>query len=344
MSKASEGPWYSNTRNAYCVWINRKLVVLYQGLENKANAKHAMQKWREKMSMVASSDKKDDNTVYAVVLEYLGWVFKNQKPATYAIRQRWCLLFSSNSGSVMVRDLTPFIVEKWAGQWDDGSRRIALHSLLACFGWAVRCGLISVNPLQGKLNIPEENSRMHIDCIPTKEEFRALVVAAKDQQTADLLFALHDTGARPGEVAHVEARHFDTTLKAWVFKGKKPKGRRKKKDRVIYLTDKLVSLTESLSKLYPQGVLFRTKKGLSWDKRRMMMRVRYLRMRLGITKPITPYSFRHKFITEALLAGMNTALVAELVGHKNTNMITNHYSHLIQHPVELRAQLGTFRK
>jgi site-specific recombinase XerD len=69
-----------------------------------------------------------------------------------------------------------------------------------------------------------------------------------------------------------------------------------------------------------------------------------LRAKLGLEKPITAYSFRHKFITEALLAGMNTAVVAELVGHRSTAMITSHYSHLLQHPVQMRDLLGGFRK
>jgi site-specific recombinase XerD len=76
----------------------------------------------------------------------------------------------------------------------------------------------------------------------------------------------------------------------------------------------------------------------------MAARLRYLRAKLGLGKPVTAYSFRHKFITDALLSGMSTAVVAELVGHGSTAMITSHYSHLLQHPVEMRDLLGGFRK
>ena len=40
------------------------------------------------------------------------------------------------------------------------------------------------------------------------------------------------------------------------------------------------------------------------------------------------YAFRHSFVTEALVAGLDAVTVSVLVGHRDTTMISRHYAHL----------------
>lgn len=50
--------------------------------------------------------------------------------------------------------------------------------------------------------------------------------------------------------------------------------------------------------------------------------------RAGITRHIRPYDLRHGFATEAIAAGANYGVVAELMGHKSPMMVLRHYQHV----------------
>ncbi len=50
--------------------------------------------------------------------------------------------------------------------------------------------------------------------------------------------------------------------------------------------------------------------------------------RAGITKDVYPHLLRHSFITNALRGGMDSMLVAQIVGHTSLRMIERVYSHL----------------
>ena len=63
--------------------------------------------------------------------------------------------------------------------------------------------------------------------------------------------------------------------------------------------------------------------------------------RLGLTDPVTLHDLRRTFITCCLRAGMNTKLVADLVGHSNTKIIDQYYNALNRH--DTRAALAKVR-
>jgi integrase len=48
------------------------------------------------------------------------------------------------------------------------------------------------------------------------------------------------------------------------------------------------------------------------------------------------YSFRHTFVTEALVTGVDAVTVSVLAGHRDTAMISRHYAHLTQRLAHLR--------
>jgi integrase len=48
------------------------------------------------------------------------------------------------------------------------------------------------------------------------------------------------------------------------------------------------------------------------------------------------YSFRHSFCTRALVEGVDAVTVSVLMSHKDTTMVSRHYSHLTQRPNHLR--------
>jgi integrase len=48
------------------------------------------------------------------------------------------------------------------------------------------------------------------------------------------------------------------------------------------------------------------------------------------------YAFRHSFVTEALIQGLDAVTVSVLVGHRDTTMISRHYAHLTDRHDHLR--------
>lgn len=51
--------------------------------------------------------------------------------------------------------------------------------------------------------------------------------------------------------------------------------------------------------------------------------------RAGITRRIRPYDLRHYFATEMIAAGIDLGTVANLMGHTSTDMLTQHYQHVL---------------
>ena len=135
------------------------------------------------------------------------------------------------------------------------------------------------------------------------------------------------------------AADYKPEVGAWVLNEHKNRG--KGKSRIIYLTTRLVSLTEQLAAKWPEGPLFRNRSGKPWRRNTVVSAFLRLRKKLGLNK-VTAYSLRHKFATEYLLAGGSMAYVAQLQGN-SVAVCERHYVHLREHGAELRAKLLAFR-
>jgi integrase len=161
-----------------------------------------------------------------------------------------------------------------------------------------------------------------------------------------LLRLLEHTGARPGELYYAEARHWNSEVGAFVYPrcdapekadGFTHKTARKKKDRTVYVGDpQLRAEVERLCAENPEGPILRNYYGKPWTDKAVLERWRTLRQALELPRAITPYSYRHTSITNMLLAGHPTALVAEVHG-TSIDMITRFYGHLDGHKQAMAA-------
>ena len=57
-----------------------------------------------------------------------------------------------------------------------------------------------------------------------------------------------------------------------------------------------------------------------------------LRKRLELPDGTVAYLYRHAMATDALLAGVDLPVLAQMLGHADTRMISKVYGHLVKHP------------
>jgi integrase len=240
--------------------------------------------------------------------------------------------FCEHYGTLLAKELKPLHVSRWLDShpgWN-GSRRNAVVAVKRAFNWADAEGLLQPNPIQSVKKPPQR----HRDRVLTPEERKEILVTIPDQHFRNFVFAMQETGARPGEVRKVTAAHVNLDLGIWIFKEHKT-AKRTGRPRVIYLTPAMVELTRMLMEKYPEGPLFRgprSKRGFTRNGVRCRFRV--LRQKLPHLAGVISYTMRHSFATQALVNGVGIAHVAELMGHVDTSMVSQHYAHLagnVQH-------------
>jgi site-specific recombinase XerD len=89
--------------------------------------------------------------------------------------------------------------------------------------------------------------------------------------------------------------------------------------------------------------LFRNVHGNPWTRNAVTQRFEHIRSRLGLGPEASAYSFRHLFATTALESGVQIATVAELMGHRDTTMVSRIYSHLAGRATHLKHALANVR-
>jgi integrase len=140
------------------------------------------------------------------------------------------------------------------------TRRTYINCCKAALEWAVERKQINVlhNPLKG-LTAPKGESRAEII---TEEEHEALIKFFPDSYQ-DFLKAMWVTGARPGEIAKIEARHFKDGL--WRLSPAEHKtGDKTKRDRMIGVVGELEEIVKRLCKQHPEGPIFLNTYGEPW--------------------------------------------------------------------------------
>jgi integrase len=269
---------------------------------------------------------------------------KHNATQTYGWYKGYLQSFCDLFGSVPALDLEPFHVTRWLDRnpgWQ-GSRRSAIAALKRAFNWCEDEGILPHNPLK-RVKKPPQTCR---ERVLTPTERRTVLTGIKDQSFREYVFALLETGCRPGEARTVCGHLVNLQLGAWVFPPKEHKtGSKTGKPRVIYLSPAMLTLTKRLMKEHPDGPLFRSFRGnRPYTRQAVRCRFRRLRAKFPELANVVSYTLRHTFTTDALAQFTTDALaqsvpiatVADLLGHPNTIMVSRHYRHLGQKEAHLR--------
>lgn len=330
------GPWYA--------WVNRKQEWLAPAAATKTDARKAL------FALLGGPKRPPAPRGVALVRDVL---------AAFLVRQgeRWeageieagTLLHYRDVlrpaeqaiGDRLASEVDGEAVTRWAGSrpsWGAARRRAAVQAVRAAFRHAARKGLMDRDPLADLK--PPPAVRREFDA--TAKVRDRLAADAKDQAWGEFLFAVAETGCRPGEVAGVSASDFDPEAGTWTVKNKT---RRKtgREMRTVFLTAKLVELCKRLAESRPTGPLFLNAFGRPWKRHAWGGRMRRSRQRLGLPDGLVCYSLRHGWITDAIEAGVNPVIVAEQAGHRTTDMISSVYSKVAQRRDVMRQAVEQVR-
>jgi integrase len=328
-------PWYRKSVNGWYICLNGKQVLLAKGKANKAEA------YRKYADLVGEAPKPDSLTVGELVEGYLSYIQQRIRPKTLEVYTLFLRSFGETYGDQHAKDVRAFHLEDWSCKpnWNATSRNYALSLVNAMFRWAERTERLDHNPIR-HLRKPACQIRSAGTLIDEEEHAQVMEHASNELRL--YLTALHETGARPGEVASVTAADFDAEHGIWLLKQHKT-AKKTGKPRIVYLTPELVSKCKMLANRHPEGSLFRNCRGQAWTKGALSKALNRIRVKLGLRKRLIAYGYRHSFATDALANGVPDAQVAELLGHSGTAMLHRHYSHLTARTQVLQAALGRVR-
>jgi integrase len=193
-------------------------------------------------------------------------------------------------------------------------------AVLRPFNWAAKLGFVPANPLSG-VELPAARRR---ESRLAPADFVALLGYVKDQPFRNLLTFAWETGCRPQEARHVEARHVRLDLQRVEIPPAEAKGR--KRWRVIYLSKAAAEIVARLVAAHPEGKLFRNVDGNPWTVHAVNCRFGRLKAKVG--RRFAAYDLRHAFATRKLKEGVDTITLAGLLGHTDPTMLCKHYEHV----------------
>jgi integrase len=331
-------PWYRTEADAWYVTVGGKQHLLARG---KANRPEAVRAFHTLMVGRTADGKgkpgEESRIAVATLFEiFLDEVQRDKEPLTYATYRQHLKAFAKDYGGVPIVEIKPLHLTRWLAArpgWADSTRACAITTISRAFNWAAQQKYLDVSPMRG-FKKPRMTRR---ERLLEPAEVGAILDAIPDRQFRDFFVALVESGCRPGEAAKVEAKHVDLDAGTWTIKFKGDP------ERTIYLTPKLKEITARLMAAHPEGPIFRNTRGTPWTRQRYGSRLRFLRAKLGLGDDLTAYLVRHYFATDGLERGIPDATVAELMGHKGTDIIHKHYSHIRKKRDHLRDALGVIR-
>jgi integrase len=342
MGRRATGPRWYETKN-YWAFTHKgtKHVLAHAASKDDMEAAQKANMEYHRIMLNDSVGKEEDNTKIGTVLDCcLHWVKQNRKWRTIYNYNYYFQLFHEHCGSSAVKELKPIHVEQFLDkkpEWSQSTKATFLIVIIRAFNWAVKRGIISKNPIAG-MERPSIKSR-GLEVLITPQEHETLM-KAMNPAARDFFTAIYESGARPGEISSLEAKHFDAQLNAFVLTDHKmaSKGRH----RFIYCSPTMLALVKRLMEKHPTGPIFRNTWGRPWTKSSYCPYLRRLTKRLGMRR-IIAYGWRHTFAMNYLRSGKSVVNVVEAMGHKDTQMILHHYGHTECLAPEIAADLTIFR-
>jgi integrase len=282
-----------------------------------------------------------DLRVAYVLNQYLSWSKANHSDKThYRIKLNVESFSQTLPPTMRVRRLLPLHLTTWLDERcpkkpADGSKPISDNTrhdyasdVLGAFNWAMKQRLIPGSPLHGFVKAPKTPRILYL----APEQQEDLLKRIKDQVFRDMVIVAFRTGCRPQELRILEAKM--VLPKEGIARIPKELAKGKRKERLLPLDETTLAIIKRLMLQYPEGPLFRNRRGRPWTKD--AIKDRFKRLQEKVPYRVTAYSTRHTFINEARRNGVSDGVIAEICGHEDKTMILKVYGHAELQPDLLR--------
>lgn len=325
---AGTGTWIARLRDE-----DRKQK--YHALGTFADMDDALKAANEWRSQIDAGVSHVDTTVEAACKAYVEHI-KTKKGPKSAGDAEWRFekrIYGTKLGALPLAKLKTTDVRKWVNDQlatdddddEDDLRRSKdsanrnLASFKAALNQALKDRLVATDA-GWKTITPFRGVGRRREHLLTQAE-RSALLAACPATLALLVKGLLLTAARPGELAKVIVADFDKRHGTIVLNGKT--GRR----IATVSTAAKAFFTEQAKDKLPSAFLLTNDFGQQWNKDNWKKIFKAAVAKAKLPDTIVMYHLRHAAISEMILAGMQSSVVAMLAG-TSTAMIDKHYGHL----------------
>ncbi|MEM9411834.1 MAG: tyrosine-type recombinase/integrase [Planctomycetota bacterium] len=311
------------TKSWYCS-INGQQISL--GKDREA----AFQKFHELMARKQSL-RGSFSSLYELSQAYLDWCEKNRAARTYDNHLRYLKSFIAVVGRRMkIGQLKQHHLTNWLEKhptWGSCAKNDAISIVQRMISWAIEEGYLDNSPIP-KVKKPRRRRReVHY----TQQQFDQIIACAT-VPFDDLLNFMWWTGCRPKEARIIEPRHVHEDL--IIFPADESKG--ETEARMIVMTAQANEIISRRLSAIDEGPLFRNSNGNPWTKDSIKCRLTRISKLVGFR--VIAYGLRHSYATNGLLRSVDPVSLSYLMGHKDTRMISQVYSHLSGNIDHLRKQ------
>jgi integrase/recombinase XerD len=227
-------------------------------------------------------------------------------------------------------DLREFIT--WFGSGNQNARTQArvLSGVRAFYKFLLIDGEISENPSsliespKVGLKLPEVLSIAEIDRIVESIDLSK----PEGHRNKAIVETLYGCGLRVSELVNLKLTdiHYGEGYVSVTGKGDKqrlvPVGRKALKEIDIYQIDR-----SRLPVIYDRNIVFLNRRGRKLTRAMIFTIIKDLAGKAGISKKISPHTFRHSFATHMIEAGADLRAVQEMLGHESI-LTTEIYTHI----------------
>lgn len=323
-------PWWREERQCWYVKINGKMTRL------DPDEKKATQMFYNLLR--ENPDPSPRMLVVDLLDRYLVWSETSHSKAT---RKRVSASINSFAESVpaglRVNKLLPSHLSQWITKRcpkrppdgskpvSDNTRRDYLADVMGAFTWAAspEQKIIPYSPFNGYRK-PKKTPRAA--CF-TAEQWEQVFAEIKVKDPFyDFMLVVRNTGCRPQEARIAAARHIDAKAKKLHFKAGEVPG--KPWDIDVFLDDESLAILQKWALEYPEGPVFRNKRGRPWTKN--SLNSRFQRMKEKLPFRAHCYVARHTKAVELLETGASAGAVAAILGHKDPTMVLKVYGKHIE--------------
>lgn len=246
---------------------------------------------------------------------------------------------------VTLRSLKSEHIEQWSARLKEegyatASIRRKLASVRSFFAYWVRKRVIPYSPMAG-IRIELAASRV-LPNFMTLDEVAAILQAAQQQwrergtflalRNLAIIEVLFATGLRVGELVSLRLTDFRPMERSLLIQGK---GRRERLAFfVVPASYDLITTYVTARQTTPalSETLFINTSGTALSTQTVANLIRSLCTTAGVTKHVTPHTFRHTVATLLLRNGADLRVVQEILGHASITM-TQRYTHVAKEHV-----------